>query len=145
MSRFPDGEFGLIGRLREMIGPMPGGVIIGPGDDAALFRPDPGKDILISADAMAEGIHFDCSCMPLASLGWKSLAANISDIAAMGGRPRYAVVSLGISPAWTAADTEALVAGMKRCGDAFTCTIIGGDISAVTGGAFISITVTGDV
>ncbi|MBN2417562.1 thiamine-phosphate kinase [bacterium] len=145
MTPLDSGEFGLIRRIQEMLDAMPPSVVLGPGDDTAVFRPEPGRDLLLTTDAMAEGVHFDRSFMPLSSVGWKSLAANLSDIAAMGGRPLYAVVSLGIPAGWTSADAEALVAGMKRCGDAYGCTIVGGDISAVGSEAFIAVALTGDV
>lgn len=145
MTPLNSGEFGLISRIREMLGGMPSSVVLGPGDDTAVFRPEQGRELLLTTDAMAEGVHFDRSYMPLESIGWKSLAANISDIAAMGGRPLYAVVSLGIPRDWTQADAELLVSGMLRCGEACGCTIVGGDISAVSGGAFIVIALTGDV
>ena len=84
------GEFSLIERLVEVLGPAARGagqgVIRGIGDDAAVLQNNPGTRILASSDMLLEGRHFDLSYCKPRQIGWKALAVNLSDIAAMGGR-----------------------------------------------------------
>src|SRR5213593_3266212 len=96
------GEVGLIDRIREKVdfhvdnASAHEHLIQGISDDAAVYRPAPGKAQLITTDALIEGVHFDLSYTSLKHLGWKSVVASISDIAAMGGRPRYATITLSL-------------------------------------------------
>jgi len=145
MSLSAIGEFGLIDRIQTIIGTMPNDVLLGPGDDTAVYRPTPGKEQLITTDGLTEGIHFDLAYTPFLSLGKKAIAANLSDIAAMGGLPRYAVVTLAIPVAWQTENVEQLISGMVCCADVHGCKIIGGDITGSKSGGFISITITGEV
>src|SRR5512139_846911 len=88
-------EWDLIAALSREFGPAPAGVALGIGDDCAALE-IPGSDYLLwTVDTLVEGVHFDLAYTTLAQLGWKSLAVNLSDIAAMGGEPRYALLSLG--------------------------------------------------
>jgi thiamine-monophosphate kinase len=95
------GEFGLIERLVSQLGVPGEGVVVGPGDDAAAVEMH-GTRALATADLLLEGVHFEIGLSSPADVGWKALAANLSDIAAMGGTPRYALISLG-APAATPA------------------------------------------
>ena len=88
------GEFGLIDRIRRQVA-VGRGVRLGIGDDAAWVDHPQGSS-LVTADLLIEGIHFDLKWTSLADLGYKSLAVNLSDIAAMGGTPAYVMLSLGI-------------------------------------------------
>ena len=90
------GEFGLIDRLGDLLGEAPEGETW-IGDDAAVLRA-PGGTILFTADLLVEGVHFDLAWTPPADLGYKAVAVNCSDVAAMGGTPRRALVSLGVRP-----------------------------------------------
>ena len=122
------GEFGLIDRLIERL-PRAPGVLVGPGDDAAvLARPD--GSLVTSADMLVEGRHFDASYGGPSDIGWKAAAVNISDIAAMGAAPRYLTVSLGLpartDPAWA----EELMDGLAACASSVDASIVGGDIVA---------------
>lgn len=119
------GEFGLIERLVGRLGAAGEGVLVGPGDDAAALRP--GGTVLATADLLLEGRHFDFAYSTPADVGWKALAANVSDIAAMGGVPRYALVSLGAPPATPVATLEALYGGLAECARAFGVSVVGGD------------------
>jgi len=139
------GEFGLIGRIREIAGPPPDRVLAGIGDDTAVFRPRSGYDVLFACDALVEHIHFDLSYTPLDALGWKALAVNLSDIAAMGGIPIGAVVSAAIPRTWSVEDVEALFSGLVQCGRFFGCALVGGDTVASGGGCFLSVSVVGEV
>ena len=73
-------------------------MVLGIGDDCAAVRLDGGDYLLWTVDTLVEGVHFDLSYTTLAQLGWKALAVNLSDIAAMGGEPRQALLSLGWPP-----------------------------------------------
>ena len=98
MSEPPTGEFGLIAQLAQLFGQTPPEVILGIGDDCAALDVAGGHYLLWTADTLLEGVHFDLSYISLGQLGRKSLAVNLSDIAAMGGEPAYALLSLGWPP-----------------------------------------------
>jgi thiamine-monophosphate kinase len=121
------GEFGLIDRLGDLLGEAPEGETW-IGDDAAVLRA-PGGTILFTADLLVEGVHFDLAWTPPADLGYKAVAVNCSDVAAMGGTPRRALVSLGVRPGIEVDFLEALYAGMRECSDAFGMAVVGGDVS----------------
>lgn len=121
------GEFGLIERLRAKLGkPADGEVWIG--DDAAVLRA-PAGTILFTTDLLVEHVHFDTKFTGPEDLGYKSLAVNISDVAAMGGTPRRAVIGLGVTPGLDLEWIEGLYAGMKECCDEFDMAVVGGDVS----------------
>jgi len=120
------GEFELIKRLLARVGPLVADVLIGPGDDAAAVRLGPGAT-LATSDLLLEGVHFEFGLSSPADVGWKALAVNLSDIAAMGGAPRYALVSLGAPAAVPVATLEALYDGIGECAGSFGVSVIGGD------------------
>lgn len=121
------GEFGLIDRLRKIVG-EPGEGETWVGDDAAVLRA-PAGTILFTSDLMIEGVHFDLELTGPEDLGYKSIAVNVSDVAAMGGTPRRALVSLGLKPQMEVEWIEDLYRGMRECADEFGMAIAGGDIS----------------
>lgn len=101
---------------------------LGVGDDAAIVRPAAGMELLISTDMLVSGTHFLPDTGP-AALGWKTLAVNVSDMAAMGARPRWAVLAAALpgdcarDEGWIAAFAQ----GFFDCADAFGVDVIGGD------------------
>jgi thiamine-monophosphate kinase len=112
------------------------------GDDAAVVEPPRGP-LLLSADALVEGVHADLSVTTAADFGWKALAVNVSDIAAMGGRPLHALVTVVVPPG-RGADLEALYEGLLEASAVFGCPVVGGDLTA--GPALtVSVSVTGTV
>jgi thiamine-monophosphate kinase len=121
------GEFGLIERLEGVLGgARPEELIVGIGDDAAVWRS--GDEFLIATtDTMVEGIHFERGKAPWADVGWKALAVNVSDIGAMGGTPLFALVTLAIPDESAADDVELLYAGLAECAREYGVTIAGGD------------------
>ena len=145
------GEFGLVDRLREIVespaaeAAPPSDLLIGIGDDAALFRPRAGRGLLLTADAFVEGIHFDLAYTSFLQLGWKTIAANLSDIAAMGGEPGYAIVTLALPSKISVEMMEDLYRGARHACTDYGCRIVGGDTSASLGNMMISIAMTGDV
>ena len=94
----PNRETALIEALSRKFGPPPPGVVLGIGDDCAALSLDGADYLLWTVDTLVEGVHFDLSYTTLAQLGWKALAVNLSDIAAMGGEPGQALLSLGWPP-----------------------------------------------
>ncbi|MEA2642275.1 MAG: thiamine-monophosphate kinase [Chloroflexota bacterium] len=138
------GEFGLIERLTATLGAAPGAqLVLGIGDDAAAWTPTPGTLTVATTDALVEGVHFDLATTGWRDLGWKALAQNVSDVAAMGCAPRYALVALGLEGDPAVADVEALYAGMDACARAYGCAIIGGDVVRAPC-VMISITLLGE-
>ncbi len=139
------GEFGLIGLLAEMISTSQNKdaaayrkLIIGIGDDAAAWRGDATTQ-LVTTDSLFQDVHFRLETTSWHELGWKSLAVNLSDIAAMGGVPMYAVVSLALPPDTEVDDVRALYQGMIELAQRFGVAIVGGDTCRAP---LVSITVT---
>ena len=135
------GEFGLIDRLAKMAAGQDEKLIVGIGDDAAAWKGDTSIQ-LATVDSFIEGVHFPTGIAPWPELGWKALAVNLSDIAAMGGTPRYALMSLALPPDTEVDDVTALYTGMLELAKKHKVTIVGGDISNAPL-VFISITVLG--
>jgi thiamine-monophosphate kinase len=114
------------------------GVLIGVGDDAAALRPPRGEALVVTVDAVVEAVHFDRR-FRAEDVGWKALAVNLSDLAAMGARPLWALVALGL-PAGTAPARIAGVArGLGACARRYGVAVVGGN---VTRAAQLSLTVT---
>jgi len=120
------GEVGFIERLRHRVR-RPASVLVGIGDDAAVVRGGRGEWWLLASDMLVEGVHFRRHRVPAQWIGWKALACNVSDLAAMGGVPRWAVVSLGLPPTTPIAFVDRVYAGMERCARRFGVAIVGGD------------------
>ncbi|KAF0219774.1 MAG: thiamine-monophosphate [Geobacteraceae bacterium] len=137
------GEFGLIGRIAERV-TGGAGVRIGIGDDAAATEPTAGSLALVTSDMLVEGIHFDLSLCDPVTLGRKSLSVNLSDIAAMGGRPRHFLLSLAIPKTLPVEFLDAFIEGLLERAGQFRVALIGGDTCSSKGGLVISITVMGE-
>ncbi|MGE5584934.1 MAG: thiamine-phosphate kinase [Bacillota bacterium] len=125
-ARISGGEFGLIGRTRQRLGRPGGQVVIGIGDDAAVLEP-PAGNLLASVDMLVEGIHFDKRIITPWQLGWKALAVNVSDIAAMGGIPLYALVSIGLDGDVDDTYVDDIYDGMLAVARRFGVELVGGD------------------
>ena len=111
------GEFALIDRLRERFPDI--------GDDAAVVQAPEGP-LLLAADSVVAGVHADLAKVGLDDLGWKAVVANVSDIAAMGGRPLHLLVTVA---APTGTDLEPLFDGIAEAAHAYLCPVVGGDLS----------------
>lgn len=120
------GEVGLIARLKRRIAGAPS-VTVGIGDDAAVLRLPVGGELLFASDMLVEGVHFRRGRESARWIGWKALACNVSDIAAMGGIPHWAVVSLGLPPSTPLRFVDQLYRGLARCAGRFHMAIVGGD------------------
>jgi thiamine-monophosphate kinase len=105
-------------------------LLFGIGDDAAIIRQFDGRDTLITADLLVEEIDFRLSSMPPRLLGHKALAVSLSDIAAMGGRPRWAMLSIGVPrDTWRSGFLDELYDGFFALADYYGVALIGGDVS----------------
>ena len=147
------GEFGLIELVQQWTragadspnspATQPYRLSVPNGDDAAAitFLNGPVTE-LYTTDTMVDGIHFTAATTPWRDLGWKAIASNISDVAAMGGEPATALITLGLPPETLVADIRELYAGMIEICDEYDARIIGGDMvrSPV---AFITVALTG--
>lgn len=137
------GEFGIINLFRGLLPTEVPGVLVGSGDDAAALEPGRGR-LLFAVDALVEGVHFDLSYDPWDSVGFKALASNLSDLAAMGGCSRsYAVVALGVREDTEIEDLRNLQEGILRCGEVYGCVLVGGDLVSSPGGHFAGVAVLG--
>jgi len=128
------GEFGLIDLLAKMVNSSPDKgarqqLIIGIGDDAAAWHGDTSTQ-LATVDSLVQDVHFSLDTTPWHELGWKAMAANLSDIAAMGGAPRYALVSLALPNHTEVEDVTALYQGMIELAQQSDVAIVGGDTSS---------------
>ena len=138
-------EWDLIAALSREFGPAPAGVVLGIGDDCAAIE-IPGPDYLLwTVDTLVEGVHFDPAFTTLSQLGWKSLTVNLSDIAAMGGDPGFALLSLGWPPDRDRSLALEFAAGLAQAAREYGVAVIGGDTVASPGGLIITVTLTGRV
>jgi len=133
----------LVAVIRKVLSGEGPGVLVGPGDDAAIVESGRGASVL-TTDMLVEDVHFDRRLTSARDLGYKAIAVNVSDIAAMAGAPRYALVSLGLSerddPAWVVE----LYGGMRSACDEYALSLVGGDLDRAPR-TVISVTVVGEV
>lgn len=120
------GEIGLIKRLANKLR-LDKTVIRGAGDDAAVVKWTKDRYLLYTCDMLIEDVHFKLKKIAPFQIGWKALARNISDIAAMGGIPRYAVVSIGLDPELPVSFFDGIYKGMESAAKRFKVNIVGGD------------------
>lgn len=139
------GEFGLIEKLSKGLELVNESSQLGIGDDAAVISADEAHFGLLSSDMLMEGVHFDLSYVPLQHLGYKSIAVNVSDIAAMNGKPEQITVSLGLSNRFSVEAVDALYKGMKAAASDYQVDIVGGDTTTSHSGLVISISIFGKV
>lgn len=139
------GEFGLINRISKDTIINPKNILLGIGDDCAAYYASPDKIVLATCDMLVENIHFALSTCSPRQLGRKAVAVNISDIAAMGGIPCQALLSLGIASSTSVEFIDQLADGMKEEAKLFEVNIIGGDTVRSPLGLVINITLIGEV
>ncbi|MXY96554.1 MAG: thiamine-monophosphate kinase, partial [Gemmatimonadetes bacterium] len=140
------GEFEVIRCIGHAVPEPDPSVLLGIGDDAAAIVPALGMTTLLTTDTFVEGVDFDLAFSSWRQIGWKCMAANFSDIAAMGGVPRHALTTLCLPAHRSMEDVEALYAGFHDlAGHAgHPVSIVGGDLSSTDGPTVISITVSGE-
>ncbi|MGE0587402.1 MAG: thiamine-phosphate kinase [Cyclobacteriaceae bacterium] len=138
------GEFGLIDRISSRVELQNSSTVKGIGDDAAVI--DAGDDFtLLCSDMLTEGVHFDLSYVPLRHLGYKAVVVNLSDIAAMNGRPEQIIVSLGLSNRFSLQAVDELYEGIRAACQNYKVDLVGGDTTSSASGLVISIAAMGRV
>ena len=139
------GEFDLIERIKKSYGSENGQIVRGIGDDAAALKVDTDSLVLTTTDMLLENVHFDLKYFSAYDLGKKAIAVNISDIAAMGGSPRWVLTSIGLPESIDDAFVEQFYKGMSCLSDRFGIKLIGGDTVASRGGVVINVQLMGTV
>ena len=138
------GEFGLIGRISAMLaGASRRGWSGGSGDDVAVLDTSGPEYLLATCDIQVEGVHFTRQTMTPYQLGRKVTAINVSDIAAMGGDPRWALVSLAIPEDTEVAYVDELYRGMREQAVLAGASIVGGNLSIMKSGIVVDFTLLG--
>ena len=136
------GEFGLISRITTGFALQNPESLKGIGDDAAVI--DNGTNCtLVSTDMLLEGVHFDLGYTPLPHLGYKAVAVNVSDIAAMNGIPKQITVSLALSNRFSVEAIEAIYDGIRAACAEYKVDLVGGDTTSSRSGLVISVAVLG--
>ncbi|QSO51750.1 thiamine-phosphate kinase [Alicyclobacillus curvatus] len=136
-------EFGLIRTLTARVPVAGPHVVVGPTDDAAVLSVSAGEQVLATSDTMVQGPHFLPETMAPFDVGYKAVAASISDIAAMGGEPRHVLIALGIPSSIEPDFMEALYDGVGQICREYACTVVGGDVVRTDGPLFVNTTVLG--
>ena len=139
------GERGLIERIRRRLPAPPPSLVVGVGDDAAVAAVDRGALQVLTTDALVEGVHFDRRFSTPADIGHKALAVNLSDIAAMGGTPRLALLSLMLPDRATTDDVDRLLDGLLPLAEASGVALAGGNITRSPGPLVVDVTLVGSV
>ena len=148
MSRqYPD-EISLLKKIAQAAGPQAEKELRilarGIGDDAALFKPKPGHEMILTCDWFLEGTHFLRDMHPPDAVGWKCLARAVSDVAAMGGMPRCFLLSLALPESHTGPWLDLFLGGLRRASRKFQCALAGGDTTRQQE-ILINVTVVGEV
>ena len=138
------GERALVQRITTRLA-APGWVVVGPGDDAAVVEPERGSLEVLTTDAQVEGVHFDHRFVPPDAIGHRALAVNLSDLAAMGARPRAALLSLVLPDTLEVAVVDGMLDGMLALAAAHQVALIGGNISRSPGPLMVDVMATGTV
>ena len=142
------GEFALIRRIHDLLnkeGLQSERVTLGIGDDTASFLPRPGFELLVTCDSLVEGRHYLPGHISPLDLGRRAMTVNISDIGAMGGKPLYALISLGLKADFLIRDVEEIYRGFLLELNPLSASIIGGNLTQSGNGIFIDITMIGEV
>ncbi len=139
------GERALIERIRQRVPPPDPALLVGIGDDAAIAAPDRGALQVLTTDALVEGVHFDRRFSTPADIGYKALAVNVSDVASMGGRSRFALLSLMLPVETTMSEVDALLDGLLDLAAQTRITLAGGNVTRSPGPLVVDVTVVGSV
>jgi thiamine-monophosphate kinase len=138
------GEFGLIEKIRKASFRSSPSVLTGIGDDAAVLKMSASSSLLATTDMLVEGVHFDLSYTDFFSVGWKSTAVNLSDIAAMGGLPRFCLTSLGIPSSVSVEQVSDFYRGLNALLRAHHAVLVGGDTCSSRKGMVVSVVLLGE-
>jgi thiamine-monophosphate kinase len=138
------GEFGFIRRIKKKFS-FSSTVPIGMGDDTAAILPSGNKYLLLTTDSLLESVHFDLSFSSFYQIGCKAVSVNVSDVAAMGGVPRYFLISLGLNKRVDVGDLDRFYRGIQKGARESGTELIGGNTAFSKGPFFISLTMVGEV
>ena len=138
------GERALIARISQRLATA-AWVVIGPGDDAAAIEPVRGALEVLTTDAQVEGVHFDRRFVPPDAIGHRALAVNLSDLAAMGARPRAALLSMALPASLEITAFDQIIDGLLAVATRYGVTIIGGNITQTPGPMILDVTAIGTV
>ncbi len=138
------GEFGLIEKIKRANAIKDSNVIIGIGDDTAVIRRPSKKYLLMTTDTLVEKVHFDLRYFSYFELGWKLMAINVSDIAAMGGSPKYALITLGLKNTISTLNITRFYKGVKALARKHHISIVGGDIVSSPKSLFFTMDLYGE-
>jgi thiamine-monophosphate kinase len=135
-------EFEFIDWIARQETPASDAVAVGPGDDCAVLRIDR-EQVLVTTDQCADGVHFLLPQHGPEAAGYKVMARNLSDIAAMAGLPIAAVATVMLPRDMADSDVQQIYRGLRRCGDPFNCPIVGGDVGSWDGRLMLTVTLLG--
>jgi len=138
------GEFELIKRIKRLCNRSSKDLVLGIGDDSAIIIKDTSMFTLITSDMLIEGVHFDLRYTTFLQLGHKALAVNLSDIFAMGGRPRFFLLDIGVPPRIDSREVEEIYRGINGLAKEYGVAVIGGDTSLSRKGLIICGTLIGE-
>jgi len=139
------GERAVIQRIRARVPAPPAWVSAGIGDDAAVVVPERNRSEVVTTDALVEGVHFDRAYVPPEAIGYKALAVNLSDLAAMGAEPRVALLSLVLPGSLPVRDLDGIVAGLLKLAERYGVALVGGNIARSPGPLVLDVTAIGSV
>ena len=139
------GEFSLIESIKKKIFAKDRQVLVNIGDDAAVIKSSPNRLLVFTTDTLVEKVHFDLRYFTFEEVGWKAMTANLSDIAAMGGLPKYALVTIGLPKSIESEEVLSLYRGMNKIARRYDCKIIGGDTTLSPRNLFVTIALLGEV
>src|SRR6476469_3992827 len=139
------GEHALLARVVGRLPRPSSTVLVGPGDDAAVLAPIRNERLVVTTDAVVEGVHFSRAFSTPADIGHKALAVNLSDLAAMAATPRWVVLSLVLPGSWMVADVEDLVDGVAALAGRHAVSVVGGNITRTEGPLVVDVTAGGEV
>jgi thiamine-monophosphate kinase len=137
------GERAIIARVRGRVPASPSFVVVGIGDDAAVLEPVRNRLEVVTTDAAVEGVHFDRRFVPPAAIGHRVLAANLSDLAAMGAEPRTALLSLVLPDALPLVDLDAMLEAFLALAGRTGTHLVGGNVTRSPGPLVIDVTLSG--
>ena len=142
------GERAVLARIQATLSAttrLADGLVLGIGDDAAIVAPTRNTHVVLTTDAQVEGVHFERLFSTPQDVGYRALAVNLSDLAAMGAAPRYALLSLAMPPSLLVEEVERLVAGVGRLAEQHRMAVVGGNLTRTTGPLVVDITAVGEV
>jgi thiamine-monophosphate kinase len=139
------GEHALLARLLARLPRPSPTVLVGPGDDAAVVAGSRNERLVVTTDAVVEGVHFSRAYSTPADIGHRALAVNLSDLAAMGATPRWALLSLMLPGSIREADVEEIVDGLAALAGRYGVSVVGGNITRTDGPLIVDVTAAGEV